>query len=111
MGYGILWRLYAAKAHSRATNYYEINLQETLALDPSKREEAFRYFWLFFRAAAFIPTERVVEGETRELNLLDELLLQSDLHARELGERLKNRVFEEIFPYFARAGIRITQVA
>jgi TaqI-like C-terminal specificity domain/Eco57I restriction-modification methylase len=99
---GILWRLYAAKAHSRATNYYEINLQETLALDPSKREEAFRYFWLFFRAAAFIPTERIVEGETRELNLLDELLQQSDLHARELGERLKNRVFEEIFPYFAR---------
>jgi TaqI-like C-terminal specificity domain/Eco57I restriction-modification methylase len=99
---GIIWRLYAAKAHSRATNYYEINLQETLALDPSKREEAFRYFWLFFRAAAFLPTERVVEGETRELNLLDELLLQSDLHARELGERLKNRVFEEIFPYFAR---------
>src|SRR5882724_11492345 len=49
---GIIWRLYAAKAHSRATNYYEVNLQETLALDPSKREEAFRYFWLFFRAAA-----------------------------------------------------------
>ena len=108
---GIIWRLYAAKAHSRATNYYEINLQETLALDKSKREEAFRYFWLFFRAASFIPTERIVEGETRTLNLLDDLLLQSDLHARELGERLKNRVFEEIFPHFARGFVNHAQPA
>ena len=29
---GKLWRLYRAEAHSRATNYYEINLEETLAL-------------------------------------------------------------------------------
>ncbi len=99
---GVIWRLYSAKAHSRATNYYEINLQETLAPSQSEPEKAFRYFWLFFRSVAFTPKERIVEGETRTLNLLDELLLQSDRHARELGERLKNRVFEEIFPHFAR---------
>ncbi|HEY7414861.1 MAG TPA: hypothetical protein VH593_06690, partial [Ktedonobacteraceae bacterium] len=43
---GVTWRLYAAKAHSRATNYYEVNIPEMLALDPSRREEGFRYFWL-----------------------------------------------------------------
>ncbi|NWJ98958.1 MAG: hypothetical protein HXX20_24730, partial [Chloroflexi bacterium] len=54
---GKIWRLYAAKAHSRATNYYEIDLEETLALPEASRAEAFRYFWLFFRAAAFIPRD------------------------------------------------------
>ncbi|MEI6046580.1 MAG: hypothetical protein WCS37_19690, partial [Chloroflexota bacterium] len=54
---GKIWRLYAAKAHSRATNYYEIDLEETLALPDASRAEAFRYFWLFFRAAAFTPRE------------------------------------------------------
>jgi TaqI-like C-terminal specificity domain/Eco57I restriction-modification methylase len=98
---GIIWRLYAAKAHSRATNYYEINLPETLSLDASRREDALRYFWLLFRKVAFLPIERAVVGERRSLSLLDYLLVESDLHARALGERLKNRVFEEIFPHFA----------
>src|ERR1019366_5412472 len=30
---GKIWRLYSAKAHSRATNYYEIDLEEALASD------------------------------------------------------------------------------
>ena len=30
---GKLWRLYSARTHSRATNYYEIDLEETLAMD------------------------------------------------------------------------------
>src|SRR6266704_1729001 len=34
---GKTWRLYAAKAHSRATNYYEIDLEETLALPDTDR--------------------------------------------------------------------------
>src|SRR6266699_3390112 len=102
---GKTWRLYAAKAHSRATNYYEIDLEETLAQAPANREYAFRYFWLFFRAAAFIPAEQTVEGEKRQMCFLDSLLNQSERYARELGERLKNRVFEEIFPHFARGFI------
>ena len=102
---GIIWRLYAAKAHSRATNYYEISLPETLAME-QQRELAFRYFWLLFRAAAFQPIERPLAGETRSLSLLDFLLLESDLHARDLGEKLKTRVFEEIFPYFAEGFVQ-----
>ena len=51
---GKLWRLYSARTHSRSTNYYEIDLEETLAMtDPN---EAFRYFWLFFRLNAFATT-------------------------------------------------------
>ncbi len=98
---GKTWRLYAAKAHSRATNYYEIDLEETLALPDTDRQKAFRYFWLLFRAAAFIPSKRAVDGEKRQLCFLDDMLNQSERYARELGERLKNRVFEEIFPHFA----------
>src|SRR5439155_25675943 len=53
---GKVWRLYFGKAHSRATNYYEIDLEETLAqpgLQANEAAEAFRYFWLMFRAKAF----------------------------------------------------------
>ncbi len=102
---GKTWRLYSAKAHSRATNYYEIDLEEILAQPPEHRELAFRYFWYFFRAAAFLPTEHAVDGETRQLCFLDSLISESERYARELGERLKERVFFEIFPHFARGFI------
>ena len=51
---GRLWRLYSRQAHARATNFYEVDLVEALNVsgdtDPN---EAFRYWWLFFRSAAF----------------------------------------------------------
>src|SRR5438552_4823481 len=102
---GKTWRLYSAKAHSRATNYYEIDLEETLSQAPANREYAFRYFWLFFRAAAFIPAGQTVDGEKRQMCFLDSLLNESERYARELGERLKERVFFEIFPHFSRGFI------
>jgi hypothetical protein len=102
---GKIWRLYSAKAHSRSTNYYEIDLEETLAQSPVNREYAFRYYWLFFRAAAFIPIDSTVEGENRQMCFLDSLVSESERYARELGERLKERVFFEIFPHFARGFI------
>ncbi len=102
---GKIWRLYSAKAHSRATNYYEIDLEETLAQPPEHRELAFRYFWYFFRAAAFLPSERTLDGEHRQLCFLDNLVNDSERYARELGERLKERIFFEIFPHFARGFI------
>src|SRR6266516_2842073 len=42
---GRVWRLYTAKAHSRATNYYEIDLEEIANDKVSDPLEAFRYFW------------------------------------------------------------------
>jgi hypothetical protein len=106
---GKLWRLYSARAHSRATNYYEIDLEETLAQPPEHRELAFRYFWHFFRATAFQPTGggagRSVGDESRQGCFLDGLVSDSERYARELGERLKERVFFEVFPHFARGFI------
>jgi len=96
---GKLWRLYSARAHSRATNYYEIDLEETLALPPEYRAEAFSYFWRLFRAAAFVP------AADNGACFLDWLLSESERYARRLGDRLKERVFEEIFPHFARGFI------
>jgi hypothetical protein len=101
---GKSWRLHAAKAHSRATNYYEIDLEETLALPTADLEYAFHYFWLLFRAAAFISPEQET-GAEQQMCFLDRLLSESEGYARELGERLKKRVFEEIFPNFAEGFI------
>ena len=96
---GKLWRLYSSRTHSRSTNYYEIDLEETLAMsDPN---EAFRYFWLLFRLEAFIPAEYQQDGKTTQLCFLDRLLDESESYAKGLGERLKERVFERVFPHFA----------
>lgn len=101
---GRLWRLYAQRTHSRATNYYEIDLEDVLAqagphaADPS---ESFRYFWLLFRQQSFEPAEVQREGKKVSLSLLDQLLLDSENYAKELGERLKDRVFEQVFPHLA----------
>ena len=96
---GKLWRLYSSKTHSRSTNYYEVDLDEILAmLDPN---EAFRYFWLFFRSSAFVTEEVRKDGQTQEVCFLDRLLQESESYAKGLGERLKDRVFERVFPHFA----------
>lgn len=105
---GKVWRLYAQRTHSRATNYYEIDLEEVLAetgpkaTDPS---ESFRYFWLMFRSQAFVPEQVVREGKEQSLCFLDRLLLESEDYAKKLGERLKSRVFEQVFPRLAEGFI------
>jgi hypothetical protein len=99
---GKVWRLYSARAHSRATNYYEIDLEETLA-SPDV-DQAFRYFWLFFRPSP--PRLRQPLPDREKGGLLDFLLDESASYAKALGERLKDRVFWEIFPYFAEGFIR-----
>jgi hypothetical protein len=83
---GKLWRLYAATADNKATNYYEVDLEEAFAA--ADKVTALKYWWLCFRAEAFT-------------GLLDEVRRRSQEYATELGKRLKGRVFEEIFPHFA----------
>ena len=100
---GKLWRLYSARTHSRSTNYYEIDLEETLAMEDPNR--AFRYFWLFFRLDAFLNREVVRNGQSREMCFLDEVRADSEEYAKRLGERLKERVFERIFSHFAEGFI------
>lgn len=101
---GKVWRLYSTRAHSRATNYYEIDLEETIVAEENIGE-AFRYFWLFFRAEAFIQKDVLLEGQKRRVCFLDFLFNESQSYAKKLGDRLKNRVFEKIFPCFAEGFI------
>jgi hypothetical protein len=85
---GKLWRLYAAGADNKATNYYEVDLEE--ALNADEQIVALKYWWLLFRREAFGAG-----------GFLDGLLQASQDYAKELGERLKGRIFEKIFPHFA----------
>lgn len=93
---GKLWRLYSRDAHSRSTNYYEVDLEEALiASDETDPNEAFRYWWLFFRAEAFQP----IGDDTK--CWLDSVVQGSRDYAKRLGDRLKERIFIDIFPYLA----------
>jgi hypothetical protein len=90
---GKLWRLYAAGADNKATNYYEVDLEEAIN-HVEERITALKYWWLLFRREAF-------GGD----GLLDAVLQASQDYAKALGERLKDRIFEQIFPHFARGFI------
>jgi len=83
---GKLWRLYAAAADNKATNYYEVDLEEVFSAPD--RIMALKYWWHFFRREAFS-------------GFLDEVRRSSADYAKELGQRLKGRIFEDIFPHFA----------
>ncbi len=87
---GKLWRLYSSTASNKATNYYEIDLEEAIAAND--QITALKYWWLMFRQEAFT-------------GFLDDLLRNSADYAKELGDRLKDRVFVEIFPQFAKGFI------
>ncbi len=95
---GRQWRLYSKSAHSRATNFYEVDLAEALlASGDTDPNEAFRYWWLFFRSQAYDPRSDGQAG-----CWLDAIAEGSREYAKELGERLKDRVFVTIFPHLAR---------
>jgi hypothetical protein len=94
------WRLYCAAAHSRASNYYEVELPEALARDDLV---ALRYFWLFFRAASFSP---LVPAAGEPGCFLDQVRLDSQAFAKEVGDRLRGRIFDEVFPYLAEGFVQ-----
>jgi type I restriction-modification system DNA methylase subunit len=104
---GKMWRLYSQRAHSRATNYYEVDLDEVLGRQGFQQDiqDAFRYFWLLFRVQAFRPVARDWLGKRQSLSMLDRLLFGSEEYAKELGEKLKNRVFTEVFPVLSEGFI------
>jgi len=87
---GKLWRLYSSTASNKATNYYEVDLEEAIAAND--QITALKYWWLMFCREAFT-------------GFLDDLLRNSADFAKKLGDRLKDRVFVEIFPQFAKGFI------
>jgi len=125
------WRLYSGETHSRATNFYEVDLVEALtASGDTDPNEAFRYWWLFFRASAFHsdrragdvspPVESSVTSPHQGAHAprspdtaqsapsiqrtcwLDQIVAGSRDYAKRLGERLKERIFVTIFPHLAQ---------
>jgi hypothetical protein len=75
---GKLWRLYSSTASNKATNYYEIDLEDAIA--SNDQITALKYWWLMFRRQAFS-------------GFLDKLLKDFVAYAKELGNRLKDRLF------------------
>ncbi len=85
------WRLYYRQASSTATEFYPIDLVELLE---SEDLEKFKYFWLFFRSAAFIKN-------SYNQNFLERVREGSTTYATQVGNELKTLVFEQIFPDLA----------
>lgn len=78
---GRKWRLYGTKGYETET-YYEVDLPELLE---SESVEIFKYFYVFFRAAAF--------RESGGTTFLDSVWAESETAAQELGEDLQDNVF------------------
>ncbi|MGQ9584128.1 MAG: Eco57I restriction-modification methylase domain-containing protein [Anaerolineae bacterium] len=88
---GRRWRLYSRQASSTATEFYEADLVDLLE---SGDLEAFKFFWLFFRREAFV---RDAQGR----NFLERVREGSTTYAQAVGDRLKNLVFREVFPFLS----------
>ncbi|MDM3860671.1 MAG: TaqI-like C-terminal specificity domain-containing protein [Aphanizomenon gracile PMC644.10] len=85
------WRLYYRQASSTATEFYPLDLVELLETEDL---EKFKYFWLFFRSAAF-------EKDSYNKNFLERVREGSTTYATQVGNELKTLVFEQIFPDLA----------
>jgi hypothetical protein len=83
---GRLWRLYHKDTSHKLNYYYEVDLPTLLG---NSDVEAFKYFYLFFRQASFIPNG---EGRT----WLDIILQESRDYAEGVGEDLKEQVYEAL---------------
>src|SRR5713226_1693075 len=89
---GKLWRLFYYRAASRSGNYYEVDLEEILH---SEDIDAFKYFYFFFARAAFVTDPQT--GNT----WLDQHLEGSEAYAKDIGEKLKDRIFDRVFERLA----------
>jgi hypothetical protein len=78
---GRKWRLYCRGNEKKRDEYYEIDLPSLLG---SNDIEGFKYFFYFFRRDAFLLPE----------NFLEEVLHESEDHAKAIGNNLKENVYK-----------------
>ncbi|MFQ6100095.1 MAG: Eco57I restriction-modification methylase domain-containing protein [Anaerolineae bacterium] len=83
---GRRWRIYHQDTSFRLDVFYEVDLVQLIEQGDVA---AFRYFYLFFRAAAFRPD---AEGHC----WLDEVLAESTAYAVQVGDELKERVYKAL---------------
>ncbi len=88
---GRVWRLYSREVSSTASEYYEVDLTE---INTAADEAAFKRFWLFFRRAAFTP-------DARGKSFVQRVHEGSATYAREISDKLKELVFDEVMPEIA----------
>lgn len=83
---GKTWRLYEREKSSAGGVFYEVDLEEIL-----KRNDlnAFKYFYLFFRRAAFLP-------DTSGTSFIDHVFQGSIEYASEVGDLLKESVYDAL---------------
>lgn len=84
---GRLWRLYNRDTSYRLDTYYQVDLVQLLEQQDS---EAFKYFYLFFRKEAFLPS--YPERKT----FLDIIYTDSLDYAQRVGAELKENVYESL---------------
>lgn len=84
---GQYWRLYYEKTSHKLDSYFEIDLFDVIARDDL---ESFKYFYLFFRREAFIKDHATAKC------FLDRVYEGSIEYAKELGEELKQNVYEAL---------------
>ncbi|MBK6433015.1 MAG: restriction endonuclease, partial [Anaerolineae bacterium] len=97
---GRIWRLYSREVSSTASEYYEVDLA-AICLPLSSQErgpggevDTFRRFWLFFRRAAFTP-------DAQGRSFVRRIHAGSATYAREISDKLKELVFDEVMPEIA----------
>lgn len=81
---GRYWRLYNRDTSYKLGVYYEIDLQKLIE---KGSVDDFKYFYLFFRKEAFLP---------KGASFLDRTYQGSIDYAKEVGERLKENVYEAL---------------
>lgn len=95
---GQVWRLYSREVSSTASEYYEIDLAAVFSPADAPTADRpisdFKRFWLFFRRAAFTP-----DGQGR--SFIQRIHEGSATYAREISDKLKELVFEEVMPEIA----------
>lgn len=94
---GRIWRLYSRQVSGTATEFYEVDLFDVLEPDPDQPGDpinAFKRWQLFFRRAAFAP-------DSQGRSFLERVRAGSAAYARVVGDQLKDRVFDQIFPLLA----------
>lgn len=97
---GMTWRLYSREVSSTASQFYEIDLSSLFdflpnGIAPSEPQiEQFKRWWLFFRKYSFLPDS---SGES----FIQRVLQGSDTYAREVSDKLKELVFEQVMPEIA----------
>jgi Alw26I/Eco31I/Esp3I family type II restriction m6 adenine DNA methyltransferase len=83
---GRYWRLYNIDTSFKLSSYYEVDLE---SLIEQNNENAFKYFYLFFRHEAFIGVER-------QESFLDRVFRESAHYAQAVSDKLKRAVYDAL---------------